>query len=121
VDRPPSTKYQQPNKAYFLPVEEVAAESAQAARAEKARARKTAGARGSLKRKLGTAAAAVVLLLVCGFVTAALVLPGCIKRECIAAAAANGVKLGIQDVRLSTQGFTLVGISATADDVPVSP
>jgi hypothetical protein len=112
--RPGQTKYTPPNKAYFLPEEKLAAQAkAQAAPA----AGKEKRARGGLRR-LGTIGIGVAVVLIVAFVAAVLALPGCVKSRVIEAAAERGVVVGIGDVRLGADRFTLVGVDATLSGVP---
>jgi hypothetical protein len=57
---------------------------------------------------LGAAAVAVVLW----------VLPWYVRRQCVEEAAAHGIALTIEDVDLTSDGFHLLGVHATATAVP---
>jgi hypothetical protein len=67
----------------------------------------------------------VLRLLVAGALIAAacavavvFVLPGYVRRACVEQAAAHGIALAIDGVRISGTGFALSGVKATASDFP---
>jgi hypothetical protein len=57
-------------------------------------------------------------LAILGAVVALWVLPWYVRRECIEEAAAHGITLEVDDATIETYGFRLVGVRATAADVP---
>ena len=67
-------------------------------------------------------AARVVLVLfvlaIAGVAAAAYWLPRWVRRQFIEAAAAHGITLTIEDAKIEQGGFRLLGLHATADDVP---
>lgn len=57
-------------------------------------------------------------LAAAGLGVVALLLPGYVRRTCVEQAAAHGIALAIDGVRISRDGFVLTGVKATAPDVP---
>jgi hypothetical protein len=57
-------------------------------------------------------------LAILGAVVALWVLPWYVRRECIEEAAAHGITLEVDDAKIEMSGFRLVGVRATAADVP---
>jgi hypothetical protein len=55
---------------------------------------------------------------VAGVTLFALVLPGYVRRACIANAAAHGITLAIDEVKVGPTGLFLIGVKATAADIP---
>ncbi len=80
------------------------------------RRRRGSGAPG---RTIATRAVLVLLaLVVAGAAAAAYWLPRWVRRQFIEAAAAHGITLTIEDATIEQGGFRLIGLHATADDVP---
>ena len=67
---------------------------------------------------MGRIVAAVVALVALAVVGVLFVLPWYVRRQCIEAAAAHGITLGIDDVKVDPSGFRLVGVTARADAIP---
>jgi len=63
------------------------------------------------------AAAATVAAATLGLL-AAWVLPWYVRRECVEAAATHGITLSVDQVKIDTAGFRLLGVDATADAMP---
>jgi hypothetical protein len=72
------------------------------------------GRGGSVARAL-VAAGALVLL---GVAVVAWALPAYVRRQCVAAAAAQGIALTIDSATIDTEGFQLGGVRAAIADVP---
>jgi hypothetical protein len=78
------------------------------------------------KRRAGTSGRAIatrlvlvlLALAVAGAAAAAYWLPRWVRRQVIEAAAAHGITLTIEDAKIAQGGFRLLGLRATADDLP---
>jgi len=78
--------------------------------------KRRAGASG---RTIATRAVLVLLALgIAGAAAAAYWLPKWVRRQFIEAAAAHGITLTIEDAKIEQGGFRLLGLRATADDLP---
>jgi hypothetical protein len=78
--------------------------------------RRRAGASG---RAIATRVVIVLLLLaIAGAAAAAYLLPRWVRRQFIEAAAAHGITLTIEDAKIEQGGFRLLGLRATAADLP---
>ncbi len=74
---------------------------------------------GASGRTVATRVVLVLLALgVAGAAAAAYWLPRWVRRQFIEAAAAHGITLTIEDARIEQGGFRLMGLRATADDLP---
>jgi hypothetical protein len=62
--------------------------------------------------------AITALIAAAGAAGVGVVLPGYVRRACIEKAAAHGIALAIDGVRMSRGGFALTGVKATASDLP---
>jgi hypothetical protein len=67
---------------------------------------------------MGWIAGAVVVVAIAGVAAAALLLPEYVRRACVAEAAAHGIVLAIDVAKVSRAGLVLVGVKATATDIP---
>ncbi|HEX8795148.1 MAG TPA: hypothetical protein VF765_29575 [Polyangiaceae bacterium] len=74
---------------------------------------------GASGRRVATRLVLVLLaLVVAGAAAAAYWLPRWVRRQFIEAAAAHGITLTIEDARIDQGGFRLLGLHATAEDLP---
>ncbi|MDP9002775.1 MAG: hypothetical protein M3O46_22020 [Myxococcota bacterium] len=69
-------------------------------------------------RALYTVLWVFVLLVVLGAAFAIYVLPWYVRRQCIDVAAEHGIELSVDDAKIASDGFRLLGVHATSPDVP---
>ena len=69
-------------------------------------------------KRLGTIAIGVVAAAIGAAIVVALLLPSFVRRRCVEAAAAQGITLAMDDVRLGAGRFVLVNVTASAPELP---
>ena len=67
---------------------------------------------------LAAAGGIAFLVVVAGTLLVELALPLYLRRSCIEQAAAHGITLAVETVRLRTDGFAMLGVKASADAFP---
>jgi hypothetical protein len=86
---------------------------AEAAPAQRARATKTHPLTRIVRAGVVLAGLAALGAAIVGWL-----LPWYVRRECVETAAAHGIALDVDDVAIAGTGFRLIGVRATAADVP---
>ncbi len=71
-----------------------------------------------VERRILGGIAGATLLAIAGAAVVELALPRYLRRACIEEAMAHGIALTIDDAKVTRSGFSLIGVKATATDVP---